>query len=56
MIDGTCMYFHGGLPIEVNVDVPNATTVAAMEEAERLLMEKDSKGMTYDEYIREMNS
>ena len=56
MINGRCMYIHGELPIEVNVDVLNATTVAAMEEAERLLMEKDSKGMTYDEYIREMNS
>ena len=32
------MYIHGELPIEVNVDVLNATTVAAMEEAERLTM------------------
>lgn len=47
---------HGGLPFDVKVDVPNATTLAAMEEAETILKDKSSKGMTYEEYIREMNS
>lgn len=47
---------HGGLPFDVKVDVPNATTLAAMEEADRILRDRDSEGMTYEEYIREMNS
>lgn len=47
---------HGGLPFDVKVDVPNVTTLAAMEEADRILRDRDSEGMTYEEYIREMNS
>lgn len=47
---------HGGLPFDVKVDVPNATTLAAMDEADRILRDRDSEGMTYEEYIREMNS
>lgn len=47
---------HGGLPFDVKVDAPNATTLAAMEEADRILRDRDSEGMTYEEYIREMNS
>ena len=47
---------YGGLPFDVKVDVPNATTLAAMEEADRILRDRDSEGMTYEEYIRQMNS
>ena len=47
---------HGGLPFDVKVDVPNTTTLAAMEEADRILRDRDSEGMTYEEYIRQMNS
>ncbi len=47
---------HGGLPFEVRVDVPNATTAAAIEESERLLNDPNARRYTAEELIRELDS
>ncbi len=35
---------QGGLPFEVKLDVPNETTVAAIEEGRKLMHDKNTKG------------
>ncbi len=47
---------ENGIPFDVKVETPNAVTIAAIEEGERLL--KDKKAKTYksvDELRRELN-
>lgn len=46
---------HGGLPFEVRVDTPNRDTTEAIEEARRISADPCVRGMTYEEYLREMN-
>lgn len=46
---------HGGLPFEVRVDAPNRDTMMAIEEARRISADPGVRGMTYEEYLREMN-
>ena len=47
---------YGGLPFEVRTDVPNAETLAAFEEAERLVKDPNTKRYKAEELIRELNS
>lgn len=35
---------QGGLPFEVKLDIPNETTVAAIEEGRALMRDKNAKG------------
>lgn len=37
---------EGGIPFEVKAEVPNATTIAAMMEAERIALDPNVKGYT----------
>ena len=46
---------HGGLPFEVRVDIPCRDTMEAVGEARRILADPNVRGMTYEEYLREMN-
>lgn len=44
-----------GLPFDVSLDVPNAETIAAMEEADRISRNPNVKGYTdVDEMMREL--
>lgn len=46
---------HGGLPFDVKVGVPGRDTMEAVEEARRISADLSVRGMTYEEYLREMN-
>lgn len=51
-----CLNF-GGIPFELKVDKPNAETIAAMEEADRISRDPNVKGYTdVDEMIKELLS
>lgn len=44
-----------GIPFEVSLNVPNAETIAAMEEADRISRDKKVKGYTnVDDMIKEI--
>lgn len=46
-----------GLPFEVKVDEPNATTYAAMEEAEQMLKDPSAKKFhSVDELFKKLDS
>lgn len=46
-----------GIPFEVSRDVPNAETVAAMKEAERIAHDPNAKGYSsIDELFRDLNA
>lgn len=46
---------HGGIPFDVRIGTPNQTTIAALEEGERLLRDPETKRYTAEELIRELN-
>ena len=46
---------HGGLPFDVKVGVLGRDTMEAVEEARRISADPGVRGLTYEEYLREMN-
>ena len=46
---------HGGIPFDVRIGMPNQTTIAALEEGERLLRDPETKRYMAEELIRELN-
>lgn len=48
---------EGGLPFELKINIPNAETIAAMQEGDSLLANPSSKRFTsVDEVFQELNS
>ena len=58
--DAINMFLHqslnfGGIPFELKTDKPNAETIAAMQEADRISRDPNVKGYTdVDEMIKEL--
>ena len=48
---------QGKIPFEISLDVPNAETIAAMKEAERISRDPNVKGFaSVDELFKELNA
>ena len=49
--------YHNGLPFEVHFENPNATTIAALEEGDRMIKDQDAKRFSsVDELFDELEN